>query len=84
MLKNSNTGYNWLFQTTIGYYNGIFLISIVFWLVWGGFFWSKRLQKNDFFQRVHLYIWALAGHKVVTLSIQAQSFNSYLISQAFY
>ena len=26
MLKNSNIGYNWLFEIIIGYYNTIFLI----------------------------------------------------------
>ena len=28
MLKNSNIGYNWLFQVIIGYYIGIILISV--------------------------------------------------------
>ena len=55
MSKNSNIGYNWLFQILIEYY-----------------------------KRVHLYIWAVAGHEMGTLSIRAQNFNSYLISQVFY
>ena len=29
MLKNSKIGFNWLFQIIIGYYNPIFLISVV-------------------------------------------------------
>ena len=55
MSKNSNIGYNWLFQILIEYY-----------------------------KRVQLYIWAVAGHEMGTLSIRAQNFNSYLISQVFY
>ena len=35
-------------------------------------------------QRVHLYIRAVAGDKLGTLSMQAQNFNSWLISQFCY
>ena len=47
MLKNSYTGYNWLFQIIIEYH-----------------------------KRAHLYIWAVAGHEMSTLSIPAQRFNN--------
>ena len=46
-------------------------------------FFELETTRNDFFQAIHLYIWAVVGHEVGILSIRAQSFNSYLISQAF-
>ena len=36
----------------------------------------------EYYKRVHL-LWAVAGHEMSTLTIQAQSFNCYLISQVF-
>ena len=38
----------------------------------------------EYYKRIHLYLWAVAGYEIGTLSIRAQSFNSYLIWQDFY
>ena len=82
MLKNRKIGSNWIFQITIEYDNWIFLIPVVLSLV--GFFCCRcsccyflelKTTEGSFFQRVHLYIWAVAVHDLVTLSIRAQSFN---------
>ena len=91
MLKSSKTGYDWLSQILIRYYNGIFLLSVVLshvcvcvcLFVCLFVFFELETTRNDFFQAIHLYIWAVVGHEVGILSIRAQSFNSYLISQAF-
>ena len=70
MLKNNKIGYSSTFQIIIGYYNRIFVISVVFSrMLFLLFLLLVSLQKDDFFQRVHLYIWGVAGHKLSTLSI---------------
>ena len=90
MLKSSKIGYDWLSQILIRYYNGIFLLSVVLshvcvfvCLFVCCCFFELETTRNDFFQAIHLYIWAVVGHEVGILSIRAQSFNSYLMSQAF-
>ena len=40
------------------------------------FFFELEVTEKGFFLRVQLYIWAVEGHKVDSLSIRAQSFNS--------
>ena len=87
MLKNSKIGYNWIFHIIIGYYNWIFLVSslpcvffCLFLLFCSCFFLFGFLEleapEGLFFQKVHLYIWAVAGRGLSNLSIQAQSLNS--------
>ena len=44
---------------------------------------NSKIGYNWIFQRVHLYIWNLAGHELSTPSIRAQNFNSWLISRFF-
>ena len=53
---------------TIGYYNWIFLFSI-FAVFFCFFFGTTDYTEALFFQKVHLYIWAVAGHKLGTLII---------------
>ena len=85
MLKNNKIGYSSTFQIIIGYYNRIFVISVVFSrMLFLLFLLLVSLQKDDFFQRVHLYIWGVAGHELSTLSIWARGFNSELISHSFF
>ena len=83
MLKNGSAGYNRLFQIIIGYYNGIsnFRCLVVCVCV---FFEARDYRKMIFSESPPIYIWVLAGHEVGALNIQARSFNSYLILQAFY
>ena len=81
MLKNSKIGYNWIFQIVIGYYNWIFLISVflsfVFFLLLLlllvllllFFFLALKTTEGLFFQRVHLYLWAIAVNELNKLNI---------------
>ena len=66
--------------------NWIFLISVVLSLVFVVvvvylFLLELEIIERWFFQRVYLYRWAAARHKLSTLSTWAHSFNSWLISQ---
>ena len=64
----------------------IFLISFVLSLGCFSFFFPFELETTEgwFFLRVHVYIWAVAGHKLKTLSIWAQSFNTWFILPIFF
>ena len=48
------------------------------------FFRARENRERWFFQRVPLFIRAVAGHKLSTFNTRAQSFNSWIISQCFY
>ena len=81
MLQNRKIGHDWIFQIIIRYYNSIFLISVSNFFFFF-FFWARDYRRMIFY-KVHLYIWAVAGHELSSLSITAQSFNSWLILQFF-
>ena len=80
MLKNSKIEYNWIFQIINGYYNRVFVISVVFsfafffYLFFVLFFWSQRRQKDDFFREFTciygLYICIYGVHELGTLNIR--------------
>ena len=75
MLKNSKIGYDWIFQIILGYHDLIFLISVVLSLVLLLlFFFFLKLEntKGLFFQRVQLYLWAVAGHELSKYKIHWQ------------
>ena len=79
MLKNSKIGYNWIFQIVIGYDNWIFLISVFLLLVFFFccccfvfvfcFFLVLKTTEGLFFQRVHLYLWAVTVYELNKLNI---------------
>ena len=68
MFKNSKIGYDWISQIILGYHDLIFLISVVLSLVFVVvvvvFFLKLENTKGLFFQRVQLYLWAVAGHEL--------------------
>ena len=77
MLKNSKIGYDWIFQIILGYHDLIFLISVVLSLVsvvvvLVVVFLKLENTKGWFFQRVHLYLWAVAGHELSKYKIHCQ------------
>ena len=37
-----------------------------------------------FFQRIHLHIWAVAGHELSSLNVRAHRFNSWIVTQCFW
>ena len=77
ILKNSKFRYNWIFKIIIGYYNLIFLISVVLSLMC--FFYRLRCileiktAEGWLFQGVHLCIWTIEGHKLGTLTMQVHN-----------
>ena len=56
-------------------YSNILVFFFVLFLVFFFFFFELKTMEGWFFQRVHLCIWATAGHKLGTLSIRVH--NSY-------
>ena len=84
MLKKSKLGYNWIFKVIIGYYNLIFLISIVLSLVFFLFcfvllcfvflfFGAKYYRGMIFSESSIMYTWAIAGNELGTLNIQVHN-----------
>ena len=89
MVKLYITGYliiiayfNWIFLIPIAFLLVFFVVAIVvvgfFVLICFVLFCFFELETTEgwFFQRVHLCVWAAAGHYLGTLSIPAQSLKS--------